>query len=570
MLRKTFYLLPALCILTFLSTNASAWRGYDKTVPNGNRYSCGLCHVANSPPAGAPNFAFNPFGTDYRRIAIAAGNVVNPLWTRDLLVLDSDGDGYTNGEELQETTGNIFTWEPRKIGSGEDDWDLASGTPSLSRNPGDGDLSVPSMRFDPIRPSEYTINVDERIEVPFSGRATVPDRSLTAELIGSCKEIEGIRLSSSIQSEEQGKQQYNSITGSFTWTPTELQGGEHTIAIQISDGTGSEVGTVKIIVLGGIVQPGTGVEPPPPPPPVTIADFTVSSFDFNRSLIIDVGDFTLFASAYGQVATLNITRFDFDKNGLIDWPDFLFFTAFFNQRVNNDINHRTPTRDQITFVPIESGKFVQEINGLFQQINILPHDMGKYEISNRQYNNFLQHQGNTLELTPFPYNGEVFEDRSVRLLDHPVIGVSWEMADAYCKWAGGRLPLTKEWTFAAKGTESRKYAHGETLNNNQANFQNSSDPFEPGTTPVGYYSGRLHQGFQTSDTFSLYGAHDMTGNVWEWCGDLRTEVTPNQAPIKGGSYSDSSFSNDHLLSTEQWLEVTEKRENIGFRCVKEK
>ena len=570
MLRKTILILPIFCILTCLSTNAFAWKDYHNTVPNGNRYGCGLCHIANAPSPGAPNFEFNRFGTDYRRIAIAAGNVVIPLWTRDLANLDSDGDGYTNGEELQETTGNIFVWEPRKFGPGEEDWDLASGTPSFSRNPGDGDLSVPGMPFSPSNIVESTINVGETLNVSFSVRATVPDRQVSAELTGKAKELEGVRIEIRTETEEANGQTYHILTGSVFWTPTEQQGGDHTIAIQLTDGTSVEVGTIKVAVFGGIVQPGGEPEPPPPPPPVKITDLTVATFDFNNSLRVDLSDFTLFASAYGQVASLNITRFDFDKSGFIDWHDFLFFTAFYNRRVNNDVNYRTPFRDQITFVPVEGGRFVQEINGLFQQINILPHEMGKYEISNRQYNNFYQHQGATLALTPFPYNSEVFADRTARLPDHPVIGVSWEMADAYCKWAGGRLPLAKEWTFAARGTESRKYAHGETLKDNQANFQNSNDPFEPGTTPIGYYSGRLHHGFQTSDTYSLYGAYDMTGNVWEWCGDLRTEVTPNQAPIKGGSYVESSFSNDQFISTEQWLEITEKRANIGFRCLIEK
>jgi len=150
------------------------------------------------------------------------------------------------------------------------------------------------------------------------------------------------------------------------------------------------------------------------------------------------------------------------------------------------------------------------------------------------------------------------------------VGVSWEMANAYCKWAGGRLPLTKEWLFAARGTGSRRYAHGETLNDNQANFSNSNDPFEPGTTLVGYYNGRLHKGFQTDDAYSFYGVYDLTGNVWEWCGDLRSDITPNQASIKGGSYLESAISNDFLLTTEKWLPITEKRENIGFRCVRDK
>jgi len=570
MYRFILQCLSILCILFTTNSNALAFLDYRNTIPNGNRFGCSVCHLANQQPAGAPTFERNPFGRDYGRIAISAGNRIVPLWTRDLANLDSDDDGYTNGEELQEITGDIFVWEPRKFGPNEDDWDLVAGIPSLTRNPGDGDLSVPRMRFDPIRPSEYSVNVGETVEVSFSGQATVPGRNFTAELVGSSKDLEGILLDVSTQTEEEGQQTYHKFTGTIIWRPAELQGGEHTIAIQISDGTSSEVGTVKISVLGGIVVLPGGGEPPPEIPPVTIADFTVASFDFDRSLLVDLSDFTLFASVYGQPAALSATRFDFNKSGHIDWIDFLFFTAFFNQRVNNDINYRTPARDQIIFIPVEGGSFVQQISGLFQRVNILPHDMGKFEISNRQYNNFLQANNGVLELTPWPFNSEVFAIRAAALPDHPVVGVSWEMANAYCKWAGGRLPLLKEWVFAARGLESRKYAHGNRLNNNQANFISSGDPFEPGTTPIGYYNTRLHQGFQTADAYSLHGAYDMTGNVWEWCGDLRDDVTPNQAPIKGGSYSDSAFSINMTLAAEQWYAITEKREDIGFRCVRDR
>jgi formylglycine-generating enzyme required for sulfatase activity len=568
MSRFVLQYLCILCILFSLNSNALAYLNYRNTIPNGNRFGCAVCHIANQPPAGAPSFDLNPFGRDYRRIAFSAGNDQVPLWTRDLANLDSDNDGYTNGEELHEITGDIFVWQPVQLSSNvDDDWDLAAGVPSLTRNPGDGDLSVPQMRFDPIRPSEYSVNVGETVEVPFSGQATVPGRSLTAELVGSSKDLEGVRVTILTQIEEEGLQK---ITGSFTWTPAELQGGQHTIAIQLSDGTSSGVGTVRITVLGGIVVLPGDNQPPPYIPPVTIADFTVATFDFDRSLLVDIADFYLFASVYGQRATLSATRFDFNKSGHVDWPDFLFFAAFFSKRVNTDINYRTPARDQITFLPIEGGSFVQQINSLFQRVNILPHEMGKYEISNRQYNNFLQANNSVLEFTPWPFNSEAFATRVATLPDHPVIGVSWEMAEAYCKWAGGRLPLLKEWVFAARGLESRKYAHGDRLNNNQANFLSSSDPFEPGTTPIGYYNTRLHQGFQTADAYSLHGAYDMTGNVWEWCGDLRDDVTPNQAPIKGGSYLDSAFSNDMTLTAEQWLGITEKRENIGFRCTRDK
>lgn len=570
-------------LLLFSIPQAEAVGLYRFTVPNGNRFGCSLCHLSN-----APSFPFdlNAFGRDFQSTAIPAGSVQNPKWTQDLANKDSDGDGYTNGEELHETTGNPFAWEPRRVGGSDVDWDVASGIPTLIENPGDGSLSVPGVRFTPIRDTNISIyvnsvldesrtrtdslNVGERIQVTISGQATVPNRSLELRIIGDAAETEGVQLNilnreNLITGDQAQYLTVEQITATFTWSPTEQQGGDHVFGIELSDGTSQPVQTIRISVYGGI-NPPIIIEPPPPPPPVVVSDFTAASFDFDNSLVVDLGDFTLFSQSFGLSAS-RAGRFDFDNSGLVDWADFLFFAFFYNQRIKNDIYHRSPARDQVTFVPVEGGSFVAEINGLFQQINILEHEMTKHEIVNRQYNLFLTQKNGVLSLTPAPYNGEVFTARAARLPEHPVVGVSWEMADEYCKWLGARLPTQAEWNFAARGKELRNFAHGTQTQANQANFLNSGDPFEPGTTPVGYYDGSARQGYQTQDAYSLYGAYDMSGNVWEWCADVRED---NKAPMRGGSYLDDVNSTDATLNGIQWLDITEKREDVGFRCLMEK
>ncbi len=119
---------------------------------------------------------------------------------------------------------------------------------------------------------------------------------------------------------------------------------------------------------------------------------------------------------------------------------------------------------------------------------------------------------------------------------HPVISVTWFGAKAYCDFYGFQLPSANEWEKAARGNHCFRYPWGNTIDAHYANYFNSQDPYEPGTTPVGFYNGKTNAGFKTRNAVSPYGCYDMAGNAWEWTRDKFAAAAPHHLG-KGGGFN---------------------------------
>jgi formylglycine-generating enzyme required for sulfatase activity len=183
--------------------------------------------------------------------------------------------------------------------------------------------------------------------------------------------------------------------------------------------------------------------------------------------------------------------------------------------------------------------------------------MDKYEVTVGQYKEFIRATGH-----PSP---PAWVSKYSATDNHPIIGVSWEDADAYAQWAGKRLPTEAEWEYACRAGSTAKYTSGDfedALSEHAWYYFNSYGK----PRPVGQKKP------------NAWGLYDMHGNVWEWCSDWYKSGYYKRSPTKnpkgprnglahvarGGAWNISA--RNLRSATRGFGSPTGPGKTVGFRC----
>jgi len=150
--------------------------------------------------------------------------------------------------------------------------------------------------------------------------------------------------------------------------------------------------------------------------------------------------------------------------------------------------------------------------------------------------------------------------------NHPINCVAWFEAEAFCAWAGKRLPSEEEWEYAARGPQGFRYPWGNTSPKSQACWDGEGNEAgqggRRGTCAVGEHPMAR----------SPFGIDDMAGNVLEWTQDIYAPKyegvgQPGFRVNRGGSWV--TFEPRDLRTSLRMRAPALRRDfTLGFRCAR--
>ncbi|MFQ5900196.1 MAG: formylglycine-generating enzyme family protein [Thermodesulfobacteriota bacterium] len=186
----------------------------------------------------------------------------------------------------------------------------------------------------------------------------------------------------------------------------------------------------------------------------------------------------------------------------------------------------------------------------------------RYEVTNRKYKEFINDTGHT---APSHWINTIYYPAGSA--EFPVSPVTWYSADAFCIWAGKRLPTEAEWEKAARGTDGLRFPWGDEFDEKKANA-------------LGLY-GDLTKAGLFEEGVSPYKVYDMAGNVSEWTSDWYKPYPDNDFKdedygevyrvARGGGWGGIghySFDYFYRTATRIPLKPSWSFYDVGFRCAK--
>jgi formylglycine-generating enzyme required for sulfatase activity len=210
-----------------------------------------------------------------------------------------------------------------------------------------------------------------------------------------------------------------------------------------------------------------------------------------------------------------------------------------------------------------TGQFLDETPQ--RRVTLRAFYIDKTEVSVAQFEAFVDATGyqTTSEAKgdPVEYTWHAFD--APERQDHPVRWMSWHDANAYCLWAGKRLPSEAEWEKAARGTEGLLYPWGNAWDGARVPHGDTAavTAFPQGASP--------------------YDVLGMAGNVWEWVSDwydpLYYQYGPPTDPkgpdqtrdkvLRGGAFANVNWK--QRMAHRHFGGAAGYAHDHGFRCAKD-
>jgi formylglycine-generating enzyme required for sulfatase activity len=208
--------------------------------------------------------------------------------------------------------------------------------------------------------------------------------------------------------------------------------------------------------------------------------------------------------------------------------------------------------------------------------------IGRYPVTVGEYRIFAEATRHRHEGRMWVWNGSEAKEEALKSWRypgfaqtdrHPVVGVCWRDAVAFCEWLSKetdkpyRLPSEAEWEYACRAGTTTRYSVGDQITEKDANFNMKIGK----TTEVGTYPA------------NPWGLHDTHGNVWEWVED-HWHGNYEGAPRDGRAWTKDSGGADTLRvirggswhadvslmrsACRYWREPGYRMDNLGFRCAR--